>query len=379
MKMDGKFLLSIATLLGVIVGAGIFTLPYGLSRAGILSFLFFSFLLGGATLLIHLFLGEVILRTKGKHRLVGYAKIYLGRFGEFLITIATVLGSIGTLLAYVLMGGEFLKILFSPFLETSSFFWSLIFWAILSYFVWRGIRLIAKAELFTNFGFFLIIFFILLFGLAKFKLENFSFFNREQIFLPYGLILFAFAGASGVLEISEILKSPKERKGLPKVIIFTQILVFLLYLLFALGIAGISGSQTSREALSGLVPFLGQKIIFFGALAGAITLADSFLVIGLYLRNTLIFDYKFSKILAVLLSCGVPLFLFLAGFKDFIAAISLVGAVIGAIEGTAILLIYERAKKLGDREPEYQIKAPSLLIHLLMLIFIIGALAKILY
>jgi len=42
--------------------------------------------------LIHLLFSEVTLRTEGQHRLPGYAKIYLGKWGEALAFFSAILG-----------------------------------------------------------------------------------------------------------------------------------------------------------------------------------------------------------------------------------------------------------------------------------------------
>jgi len=380
---DKKFFFGLATLIGTIVGAGIFGIPYAISRSGVIPSLFYLIILGGAVLFLHLFFGEIVLRTKEKHRLVGYSKKYLGDWGKRLITISTIVGTVGTLLAYIIIGGDFLKIVFS-FLAPSvggmaSLYFSLIFWAGLVCFIFRGIKLIAPTEFLTNSIFFLIIFLVIFFALPKIDVQNFILISLPDVFLPYGIILFALAGWTAIPEIGEILKTKKERKGYKKAIIISILAAISLYLVFSLAVVGISGKATSPDVFSGLIPFLGSEIIFFGALAAVITLADSFLVIGLYLKNTLIYDYKFPEFLAASVSCGLPLVLFLVGFRNFIEVIGFVGIIIGAFEGVAILLIFKKAKTLGDREPEYSLKVPPFLIYFLITIFVVGAISQIFY
>lgn len=374
-----KFPLALATLLGTIVGAGIFGIPYVISKSGIIPGLFYFLILGGAVLLVHLFLGEIILRTREKYRLIGHAERYLGNWGKILITISTLLGIPGTLLAYTIIGGDFLKIIFSPFLNLSSFHFSLIFWLILSYFIFWGIKLIAKAELLMNLIFFFIIFIIFFFAFPKINLQNFSLINPSHIFLPFGVILFSFTASAAIPEIGEILKTEKERKEYKKVIISASMISFLLYLLFALVVIGVSGKNTSEEALQGLLPILGQKIIILGALFGILSIATTFLVLGNYLKNTLFYDYKIPKFISASFTCGLPLILFLIGFRGFIEVISFVGTIIGAIEGVVIILIFKKAKKLGNRKPEYSLKVPSILLYFLIGIFILGVISQIFY
>jgi len=373
---DKKFFFAISILLGTIVGAGIFGIPYVIARSGIIPGFFYLLILGGAVLLIHLFFGEIVLRTKEKYRLVGYAQKYLGNWGRILITISTILGLTGALLAYIILSGDFLKIIFS-FLNLPSFYFSLMFWAILSYFIFRGIKLIAPAELFMNIAFFFIIFLIFCFALPKLNLQNFTLINFEHIFLPYGVILFSLVGWMAVPIISETFENFEARKNLKKVIISAILVVFILYFLFALAAIGISGKNTTPEVFQGLLPYLGQKIVILGALFGIIAIATSFLVLGNYLKNTLFYDYKVPRSLAASFACGLPLILFLVGFRGFIETIGFVGTIIGVIEGVVIVLIFKNIKKLGDREPEYSLKIPSILLYFLMAIFILGAVSQV--
>jgi len=368
-----NFLLALSVLIGTTIGAGIFGIPYVIFKSGLIPGLFYFIVLGGAVLLIHLFFGEIVLRTKEKYRLPGFALKYLGRPAETLITISVIVGVAGSLLAYLILAGDFLKILFPSFLGLSSFHFVLISWLILSYFVFQGIKIIAPAELLTNSLFFFIAFIIFFFSLPKFNFSNLPVLNLPDIFLPFGIILFSLVGWSAIPEIGEILKNTDEKKFFKKVIIFSTTISAVFYILFGILVAGVSGGNTSADALSGLVPFLGGKIVFFGVLAGLITIVDSFLVLALYLKNTLVCDLKFPKTPAFLIACGSPLILFLLGFRSFIDTIGFVGTVVGAVEGVIIILMFKKAKKMGDRQPEYSLKIPSMLLYFLMTVFILGA------
>ena len=146
-KEKVRGLLALAILIGTIVGAGIFAIPYTIAKSGIISGFFYFLILGISVLLLHLCFGEIILRTKEKYRLPGYSQKYLGKLGKTLITISTILGTTGVLLAYLILGGEFLRIVFTPFINFSSFNFSFIFWFILIYFIFKGIKLIGPAEI----------------------------------------------------------------------------------------------------------------------------------------------------------------------------------------------------------------------------------------
>lgn len=374
-----NFFLAVTLLLGTVIGAGIFGIPYVISKSGIVPGFFYLLILGGVVLLIHLLFGEIILRTQERHRLPGYAKIYLGKWGEGVAAFSTVFGMIAVLLAYIILGGDFLEILISPFARLSSFYLSLIFWLILSPLVFRGIKLIALAELFTNLTFILIIISIFYLSIPNINFKNFNLFDFPNLFLPYGVVLFALTGWSAIPEMADILKTSQERKKLKKAIFFSMTIALSLYCLFSLAVIGVSGSSTSIDTFSGLLSLLDKRVIFLGVLAGVITLADSFLILGLYLRNTLIYDYKFSKVFAFLVSSALPLLLFLSGFRQFIEVIGWTGSFIGAMEGIIIILIFQKAKFLGNREPEYNLKLPPPLLYTLMLMLLIGAISHIFF
>ena len=375
---DKKFFLALAVLIGTIVGAGIFGIPYVISKSGILSGLFYFLFLGLAVLILHLVFGEIILRTEEKGRLSGYAQKYLGKNGKLLVTISMVIGITGTLLAYIIIGGNFLKIIFSPFSNLSSFRFGLIFWLILVYFIFRGIKIIAPVEIFTNSVFFIIIFIVFSFLLPKLNFQNFDLINLKNFFLPYGVIMFSLTGFAAMPEIADILKTSEERKSFKKVIIVSSIASIILYIFFSLAVVGVSGKMTSGDALSGLVPFLGQKIIILGALFGLITIADSFLIICLYFRNSLVYDYHLSKITASFAASFLPLILFIK-FQDFTKTIGFVGTILGTVEGVIILLIFIKAKKLGNRIPEYSLNLSNLLIYSLMVLLVLGAFFQLIY
>jgi len=54
---------AIALLVGTIIGAGIFGIPYVIAQAGFLTGLITLGVLGTAVIILYLYLGEVILRT----------------------------------------------------------------------------------------------------------------------------------------------------------------------------------------------------------------------------------------------------------------------------------------------------------------------------
>ncbi|MFH1510027.1 MAG: aromatic amino acid transport family protein [Candidatus Nealsonbacteria bacterium] len=358
---------------GSTVGAGIFGIPYVVSKSGVIPAIFYFLILGGIMLLLNLFFGEIFLRTKENCRLAGLSRKYLGKNYGRLTSFSVFVGLIGALLAYIILGGKFLSILLSSVILVDPFYCSLFFGLILIPFIFKGVKVVAPLEIFTNACFFIIIFIIFILGFPKINFHNFTLIEIPNILLPYGVILFSLAGMSAIPEAEALLKTTKEKKSLKKIIITSFVAMVFLYAFFTFIIVGISGKDTSVDVFQGLIPFLGPEIIFIGSLAAFITLADSFLVIAICLRNSLVCDQKMPKLLANSLVTFLPIILFLIGLRGFIEVIGFLGTLIGAVEGVIIILLFRKAKELGNHQPEYTINVPKIVLFLCAVFLILGA------
>jgi len=375
--MNRNFLYGTAILIGTIIGAGIFGIPYGVAQSGFLIGAIFLLVLTIISTLMHLIFGEIVCRTKGKHRLVGYADRYLGKWGKRIITFSLLISFYGALLVYIILGGKFLSTIFSSSLGGSSFVYSLIFFIIGTLAVFKGLALTKKLELFMSLFLIIVIFLIFFSGFSHLDIDNLKFINLKNFFLPYGIILWALAGSVAIPEMMEALKM--DGKRFKKAIIIGTLIPAGLYFLFMFTVVGITGLTTSPEAIDGLVPYLGKAIIILGAVFGALAGMTSFFILGISLKKLFWYDYKMNKNLSWFLVCSVPLIGFLLGLREFIPIIGFLGVVLGAVEGTAIVLIYKKAKKLGDRKPEYNLRISNFIIYSLIGIFVLGFIYQIVY
>ncbi len=364
--MFKNFIYPVATLAGTIIGAGIFALPYITLQVGIWTILGYFFIVGSLALLIHLLFSEIVLKTPDFLRLPGYAHIYLGNWGRRIATISMMLGFYGAILVYLILGGEFLKNLFSPIFGGNAIFYTILYFFLGAVLIYFGIRAIAKIEFWGFILFFIVLIAIFFRGLPFLKIENLFVGEGgfKDLFLPYGPIFFSLWGASIIPEIEEMLG--KNKNLLKKVIIIAILLSALVYLFFIFMVLGITGNDTSLEAISGLKIFLGG-FVSLAFLFGILTTFTSFLSIGLTLRNTLWYDFKIPRIISWILALFVPLFLFLIGFKNFITIIGLVGGVTLGIDGILILLMYQ---KIGGKKA---------LVYPLVLVFIAGIVYELIY
>lgn len=372
--MKGKLLKAIAVLVGTTIGAGIYGLPYVVARVGFPLGVLYLLILGLMTLLLNLVYGEVILRTEGDHQLTGYGEIYLGRGGKFLALVAMLIGLYGALLAYLIKIGDFLALLTGL---PAPIFFSLLFFVFGAAAIFLGLRAVSWIDLIFVVMIQLLILLIALLGLPHLSISNYqltiSNLTINNLFLPYGVILFALAGSSAIPEVEEVLRS--QHHNLLKAIVIGTIIPILVYLVFAAVIVGISGNATSDDAFSGLLAFLPSWIVKIGALLGILTMSTSFFTLGYVLREIWFRDLAFSKPAAIALALLPPLALFLLGAASFIAILNITGALTGGLTGILILALYRKAKTAGLKKPEYSFNLPFPLVVILGLIFLLGMLS----
>jgi amino acid permease len=364
--MKKHFIFAVASLVGVIIGAGIFGIPYIVAQSGVLTSFFYFIILGAVVLTLHLFFAEIVLNTKEDHRLVGYAQKYLGKSAKNIVFFSTIIGDIGSLLVYIILAGKFSHFIFPSALSETS--WSLIIWFLLSALVVLGIKTISRVELWLNLALFAVFLTIFFFCLPKIEAINFTLINTNNLFLPFGVVLFSLIGLSAVPEVAHLLG---DKKRLRYVIVTAGFITVIFSFLFGLVISGVSGPLTTTEPFAGLSNFLGRGVVLLGAFFGLLAVSTSFLMIANYLKNTLILDCSISRWLSIALTCLGPAILFLAGVRNFIAVIGLVGVLVGLLEGSAIALIYR--KIVGS-----QLKT-RLLVYGLITVLFLGVIAQALY
>lgn len=373
--MRKNFYYALAILVGTTVGGGIFGLPYVIAKAGLVTSFFYFLVLGMSVLLVTLFFGEIILSTEEDHRLVGYAKKYLGKKGEIIITLSTIFGMVGALLAYIIIGGNFLKIVL-PSVGLSATHLSFLFWIVLSFFVYKGIKLVAPAELLMNISLGVILALVFSFAMPHIDPQNFRVINWSNVFMPFGVILFALVGWTALPEITELFKDGEDHGDYKQIIVLGMGMVILLYFLFSAAVVGVSGAKTTQEAFQGLIPFLGNNIVRLGASLGVLAVAASYLVLSLYLKDTFKYDYDVDSWKSFLVTVIPPIILFALGMRSFIEVLGFTGTIIGALEGTAIILIFKEVKQKRDKKPDYSISVPTVLLYLLMGVFLAGAVVQ---
>lgn len=394
--MYKNIILPASLLAGTIIGAGIFALPFIFEKAGIITGLFYLGFFSICFVFIHLMYADLILKTEGGknlHRFPGYAKIYLGNWGFWLAILTTIIGMLFVLTVYLILSVSFINLIKPIGLDISDVSKLLTFWLFGSAAIFLGIRRIAFSEFLITGGIIVIILIIFSYGLGHFgKIISVPTFNLQNIFLPYGAVLFALMGRTAipaVISYFQKIREPLVRAKTP--IVLGTLMPALVYLLFVLGILGLSG-VVSENAVSGLIGRIPESILILVGIFGLISLWSSYIVIGLDVKNALKYDLKFPKILAGLTVIILPVLLYFWGFQNFLTLVSLIGGIFIALEGIFIALMWLRARKTRLPAPEAaglggQVKSEEvifkklnpLIVYALIIIFIGGIVYEIIH
>jgi len=371
MRQQKSFLSALAVFLGTVIGVGIFALPYIASRAGFPVIFLYFILMGVATFFVHFILGKIALGTAGIHRFPGYVEEYLGQKWEKVALLIIGLGLMGALLSYLIIGGSFLNSFFSPFFGGSEIIYTLIFFGVGSYLIFRGIKSISQIELSLLGIFFIILFLFLIKGLPFIDINNLKSINLNSLVLPYGVILFSLWGTAIIPEVKEMVGGDK--KIFKRVVIIGTAIAVLVYLLFVFAILGAGGERTSKEALSGFITEVGNGILRLGFIFGVICCFTSYITLGLTFKKILWYDFGLPPKLSWFITSFLPLGLFLLGLRAFIEIIGLTGALMLGAEGLIIVFLYKtflKQKFSKEMNPAY---------YGLAGIFVLGIIFEILY
>ena len=380
--VDKKLITATATLVGTIIGAGVLGIPYAISKSGFIPGMIILAILGVAVLIINLCIGEIALRTKGRHQLPGYAEKYLGKWGKRIMTFSIVFGIYGALTAYFIGGGKVLADIFGLGQKSLSFIgfeinvaliFSICFFVFLSTLIYLGLQSVGKTEIIFGAIMLIIIITIIIWGTFHIDSGNLTGYDKTQLFFPYGVILFAFVGAAAIPEMKSICTDNK--KLIKKAIIIGSSVPLITYALFAFVVVGVTGASTGQIATTTLGDVVGGKIMeLLGNLFAIFSMSTSFLALGLALLWVYDIDLHTTRNVAFLLTVSIPFLIGISGMTSFIQAIAITGGIAGGIEGIIIILMFWKAKKQGDRKPEYAIHLPKVLGVLLMVMFALGIL-----
>jgi len=286
--------LPVALLTATIIGAGIFSLPYIFARAGWKMGLIYLAAAPVIFYYLHTMYADVILRSGGKFKFVGYARHYLGELAFWLSILVTVIGSVLTLTAYLVLAASFAKIIFSavPYFYHENFS---VFWILATAAIFVSVKRMAWFEFYVTVGMVILIFLIFGFGLAAGpgKFLTLPEFNPIYLFLPFGPVLFSFSGRTAIPSLIDYYRENKlSFLNFKKIVLAGTAIPTVVYLMFTVGIIGISVIVTKDSVASiAALPWVFGMIV---AAFGLLSLWSSYIVIGLSIYEILRDDLGFN-------------------------------------------------------------------------------------
>lgn len=326
-------------MLGTIIGAGVFAIPYAMKTMGLFAGSFVYWGIALVVLATHLLYAEVILQDASlrRMRLPGHVRKILGEWPGHLALVSHPLNNVGACLAYLILGGEFLAQLASAIgLPDALLSWQLIFWLGGAVVVFFGLTFVVRIEAFLTWGLIGLLLLSVLFFLPQTDVALFVQSHWQTMFVPLGVLLFALSAFNVVPEVVDICNRNR-RKTLLAITVGSCGAAVLSWLF------GIFGYAAFGDALSRSPAMLARAFpaSFFWLLPtlGFLAVATSFITITQDLRAMIYLELRQSTVIAWMIALGAPLALLLTIQRDFLVTVDFVGSIFGAVNGMLIALM----------------------------------------
>ncbi|MBI1960749.1 MAG: hypothetical protein HYS43_00515 [Candidatus Liptonbacteria bacterium] len=337
---------AIALLSGTIIGAGMFALPYAVSRTGWAVGAAYLVVFALAAACIHLFYADIMLRISGRHRLPGYAGRVFGPAAKRIVSFVVLLGMLFTLAAYVSLAPSFFSLLGIGGVSSVVFFWASASVAAIA-----GVAVLAGMEAVALIGILAVIILLLILSDAGSAARSVDMpaLIPQGLFLPFGPVLFALAGGTAVPPLVDYVASraaaPARARILRISILAGTLIPAVVYFAFVFGVFGVADVITP-DAVSG---FSGRAAFTTGVVGvlGLAAIWSSYIAVGRTLFDTLRLDSRAPAVVAGLILFLFPPALYLFSGKDFFLLVSVAGGVLIALEQIVVLLLWYRTRATG--------------------------------
>lgn len=349
-----QFIKAVTTLTGTIIGAGVLAIPYTIYTAGYWLGVLYLIILGIIMIILNLMLGEVVLRTKKKLHIPELIKLYLGKKGYVLVLIAIAILIYGGMSAYIRGAGDILNTI----IPAQSFNWSIVFFAIGTYFIIKGLKFVSQWNIIFVSGMVLIIVTLWLRAIysqdidwTQFELKPTN--SVTQAFRPYGAILFSYFGVIAIPHIKTILG--KKSDQMEFVITLGILIPILLYSVFVSLVIGVAGQDITPLAIISLGEKLGRQVLIITSIFAIIAMMTSFIAMGLSMIESYMSFGKLKRSIAIILTTFPPMALLVFDWAQFDTIIQYAGGIGVSIISILIILTFWRAKSEGEIPPVYSL------------------------
>ncbi|GEM_PF-6654958 len=334
MRVKGIFV-GASVMIGTIVGAGIFGIPYAFSKTG--------FALGSIALSLScLLLGitSLMLADMGKEEdeIPDIYSRYTGKFGFIISSLSLFFLCFGAIVAYNIGIGEAVNALIGIDKRVAS----IMFVFLISLLGYKGIRVLSEVQTCLVIILITSAFLIAFFLTPGVKISNLYGSSPANFFYTFNVCVFASAGYSSIPILLKFLD--KRRVGIS--VLLAYLFVFVLYFVFALAFLGNYGENIKQIAIENLT---GIKKVFGLALV-LLCMSTSYISLGYVLFCMLERDFKLNRFLSLFIAYYLPFFVAYIGKLGFVDILSITGAVgmvvTGGLTGIAY---YNYSKKIRGK------------------------------
>lgn len=369
-----KLLLAMKTIIGSIIGVGIFGLPFVASQAGFSISSIFILVVGFVYAITLILFSEIIMYTPGQSRISGLAGKYLGHHWKPIASFLQFSNSWGAMLGYIILGGAFLKAIFAPWFDISLFNSQLIFAIVSSFILIGGLGFVAYIESYFFWMVIALIISMIALGLPHAEFTNLLNIEPSNWHIPLGVALVAFGGFAAIPEAADVLND--EREKLRKAVIFSMLFCGLIYILFSGTVLMVTGGNTTQDALIGFAEVIAPWFVFIASIVGLFSVFSSFIVLGMSNIDGFVYDYKIRYVISWFITSLIPISIFLFGARNFIGVIGLTGGILGSLIGLMVIRMYKKARH-DVCMPKRCLAIPSGALYLCQAIFLLGIIMQI--
>jgi tyrosine-specific transport protein len=350
-----QFIKAVATLVGTTIGAGVLAIPYAVYYASYWVGILYLIILGIVVTVLNLMLGEILLRTKKNLSIPELIKVYLGRKGYLIAFLAIFIVIYGALTAYIRAAGEIMNIL----IPANELNWSIVFFAIATYFIIKGLKFISKWEVIFVTGMFLIIMTLWMKSIytdtidwTQFRFEPISSFKNA--IQPYGIILFSYFGVIAIPQMKTIF-SKKNYHQLHSAINLSNAIIILVYSLFVSLVIGVVGSKIDTLSIISLGNALGFQALSIVAIFALLAIITTFISMGESMVESYMNFGNTKKSIAIILTTFPPLALLFFDWSQFNTMIQYAGGIGVSVIAILIVLTFWKSKVEGEEAPAYSL------------------------
>ncbi len=355
-----SYMEGVAMIVGANIGAGILGLAYGARKAGWPVLVFFLILAGVFTTISMLYVAETTLRTRKPLQLSGLAERYLGQFGSWLMFASVVINSLGCLIAYTNGSGRIL----SSFLGIPPAVGSLLFFIPAVIVIWFGLRATGVSEKIITSGMGAMVTMLIVATIVGpgINPEYLKFSNWYYAIPVFSLAIFCYISQYLVPELARGFAAKGSNiLWLPKAIVTGMVTTGLLLTIVPMAAIGLTGPDKVTQVVTiAWGEALGQWAFFTANAFALCAMMTSFWAVGETMLTNIVDRFKFPsewdikyRLIALALVAVPPFLIAYSGLVSFVGAIYFAGAFAGAIMSFVPVMMINKARKVGDREPEW--------------------------